>query len=198
MTDKIFQVKITINDSEPEIWRKILIPGNVRLPSLHRIIQIAFGWTNSHLHQFIKDDEYYTVRYPNDDTWYELDNIDYNKGKTCLSDLISAEKESIVYEYDFGDGWMHEIFIEKVLPADPSVKYPVCLEGQRSGPPEDCGGISGYEELLEVLKDPDHEEYEHYATWVGDYFKPEYFNMERVNAIFKRSKFHAGKNKRRD
>jgi hypothetical protein len=92
MPEKIYQVKITIGESNPEIWRRILIPGDVLLPSLHRIIQIAFGWTNSHLHQFIVGDNFYTVRYPYDMQWYELENIDYNKEKTCLSDLISELK----------------------------------------------------------------------------------------------------------
>ncbi len=89
---------------------------------------------------------------------------------------------------------MHDILIEKILPADPSVRYPVCLDGRRSGPPEDCGGVWGYEELLKVLNDPDHEEYEHYSSWVGDDFDPEYFNLERINTIFQRSKFWTGKN----
>jgi len=195
MPEKIYQVKITIGEFNPEIWRSILIPGDVRLPSLHRIIQIAFGWTNSHLHQFIHNDMLYTVRYPYDDVWYEMNNVDYNKKKTCLSDLISKENETLVYEYDFGDGWMHDILIEKILPVEPSVRYPVCLDGRRNGPPEDCGGVSGYEELLEVLKDPDHEEYDHYSTWVGEDFEPEHFNPERVNTIFKRSKFYSGKHK---
>lgn len=184
MTDEIFEVKITINGSEPAIWRRILIPSDLRLSDFHRIIQIAFGWTNSHLHQFIINDKFYTVRYPHDMEWYELPNIDYKKEKTRISDLIKSEGESIVYEYDFGDGWKHEILLEKILPLDTSVKYPVCLDGQRNGPPEDCGGVWGYANLLEILKHPEHEEYDSYIDWLGGKFDPNYFNIDRVKVIF--------------
>lgn len=190
MTDKIFQVKITISRSEPEIWRRILIPADLRLSDLHRIIQVAFGWTNSHLHQFIKNNKFYTVRYPNDMEWYELDNVDYKKEKICISDLIQEEGESLIYEYDFGDGWVHEILIEKILPVDASVKYPVCLDGKRNGPPEDCGGVWGYADLLEILKQPKHKEYKSYIEWLGGKFDPEYFNIGRVNAIFQKMRLH--------
>jgi hypothetical protein len=157
---------------------------------LHKIIQIAFGWEDDHLHQFIKDRKFYTVRHPNDPTWDELDNTDYKKEKTHLSDLIKTEKDLLDYEYDFGDSWMHLILLEKISPADPAVKYPVCLDGQRNGPPEDCGGIWGYAELLQILKNPKHEEYEDYLEWVGEKFDPESFNMNRVNKIFQKLKLY--------
>jgi hypothetical protein len=186
MTDKIFQVKITLVDSNPGIWRRLLIPSDLRLSVFHKVIQVAFGWTNSHLHQFIFNDKFYTVRYPHDLDWYELPNIDYKKEKIRSSDLISAVGESLIYEYDFGDSWNHEILIEKILPVDISVKYPVCLEGKRNGPPEDCGGVWGYHDLLEILKHPEHEEYDSYIEWLGGKFDPGKFNIERVNSVFQR------------
>ena len=190
MPDTIYQVKITIQGSKPEIWRRILVPADVRLADLHKIIQIAFNWEDAHLHQFIKDRKFYTVRYPHDMTWYELDNIDYKKEKTRLSNLLTSEKETLEYEYDFGDSWMHVILLEKKQPVDPEVKYPICLDGKRNGPPEDCGGVWGYAGLLEILKNPKHEEYESYLEWVGERFDPESFNMERVNRIFQKLKLY--------
>ena len=134
MTGKIYQVKITLKRSKPAIWRTLLIPAEMRLGDLHRTIQIAFGWENSHLHQFIKDRKFYTVRFPNDDFWDDLDNVDYKKDKTCIFDLLNALKESIIYEYDFGDSWEHEIVLEKILPVDPQQTYPICLDGRAKRP----------------------------------------------------------------
>ncbi len=190
MSDTIYQVKIILKGSKPEIWRRILVPANVRLADLHKIIQIAFGWEDAHLHQFIKNNRFYAVHYPNDPTWYEMDNIDYIREKMLLSDLLGSVKEVLEYEYDFGDGWMHVILLEKKLPVDPDVKYPLCLDGKRSGPPEDCGGIWGYADLLEILKNPKHEEYESYKEWVGKRFDPESFNLDKVNRMFQKLKLH--------
>ncbi len=160
----------------------------MRLGDLHRTIQIAFGWENSHLHQFIKDRKFYTVRFPNDDFWDDLDNVDYKKDKTCIFDLLNALKESIIYEYDFGDSWEHEIVLEKILPVDPQQTYPICLDGRRNGPPEDCGGVFGYTDLLKILNNPEHAEYESYLEWLGGKFDPKYFSAEEVNRRLRRGR----------
>ena len=118
--------------------------------------------------------------------WSELPNIDYKKEKTRVSDLISGEGESLTYEYDFGDSWNHDILLEKILPVDTTAKFPVCLDGKRNGPPEDCGGVWGYTQLLEILNNPEHEEYKSYMDWLGGKFDPDYFNIDRVNAILQR------------
>lgn len=167
-----------------------MVPDDVRLADLHMIIQVAFGWTDSHLHEFIINDLYYTVRYPHDVTWHEMPNVDYKKLKTRLSDLIKAEHESIIYVYDFGDYWEHKILVEQILPVDHNVKYPVCLDGMRNGPPEDCGGVGGYYNLLEIMKDTEHEEYERYLEWLGGKFDPDFFNIGRVRSIFQKLKLY--------
>jgi hypothetical protein len=139
------------------------------------------GWTNSHLHQFIKDQTFYAKRYPDDDTWEELDNVDYAKIK--ISDLLKKGKEKIVYEYDFGDSWEHDIILEKILPYDQNIRYPVCVAGKMNCPPEDCGGVWGYSDMLEILKNPDHEEYDSFIEWLGEEFDPESFDKEAINKM---------------
>lgn len=183
MTTQIYQVKITLNGSQPAIWRKLLIPSDILLSVFHNIIQIAMGWENSHLHQFIKDEIFYLPKMADDIFWDDLDSVDYKKMK--VSDLLKKEKEKIVYEYDFGDSWEHEIVLEKVLPVDNNQAYPFCLGGKKACPPEDCGGVWGYESMLQVIKDPEHQEHEDMIEWLGEDFDPAYFNAAEVNAVFK-------------
>ena len=139
------------------------------------------GWTNSHLHQFIKDETYYTERIPGDDLWHEMNNVDY-KGIT-LNELLRFVNNTIIYEYDFGDGWSHEILLEKFIKPDESIKYPICLGGKMKCPPEDVGGIGGYTEMLKVLRNPNNEEYESYITWLGGHFDYKEFDINKVNKL---------------
>ncbi len=141
------------------------------------------GWTNSHLHHFIKDKIFYTERIAGDDIWNMMNNVDYKKIR--ISDLLKTEKEKIIYEYDFGDSWEHEILLEKILPYDGKKKYPVCIAGRMQCPPEDCGGVWGYADLLEILENPDHEEYENYMEWFEDGIDPEYFNKDEINRLLR-------------
>ncbi len=183
MTKKVYQIQIALKGFKPKIWRRLLIPSDLLLPDFHKIIQTSMGWTNSHLHQFIKNKTFYTERMPDDDLWNEMNNVDYKKMK--ISDLLKKEKEKIIYEYDFGDGWEHNIILEKILPLDDKITYPVCLKGKMNCPPEDCGGVWGYSEMLEILKQPDHEEYESYIEWLGGEFDPEYFDKDEVNELLR-------------
>ena len=183
MTNKIYQIQIALQGFKPKIWRRILIPSDLLLSDFHKIIQSTMGWTNSHLHQFIKNQTFYTKRLPDDDLWNEMDNVDYEELK--ISDLLTSEKEIIIYEYDFGDGWEHDIILEKVLPVDVKIKYPICLTGKMNCPPEDCGGVWGYSDMLEVLKQSDHEEYDSYIEWLGGKFDPMDFDKVEVNELLR-------------
>ncbi len=121
-----------------------------------------------------------------DDFWEMSDNVDYKGIK--VSDLLKKEKDKIVYEYDFGDGWQHDVILEKILPVDKKIKYPVCVKGKMNCPPEDCGGIWGYYELLEILANPKHPEYNGWFEWMGEEkFDPEYFDLEEVNGLLRRN-----------
>jgi hypothetical protein len=171
---KIYQLKITLKYIRPPIWRRIEVPSDVTLPQLHLVLQAAMGWTNSHLHQFRVGKTYYG----NSDVgeFGELNLKDETKLR--LSKLLTKPKQKIVYEYDFGDGWEHEILLEKALPRDSRVRYPRCLGGARACPPEDCGGIGGYANFLAAIRDPDHEEHEEYLEWIGGEFDPGEFDVE--------------------
>lgn len=175
----IYQIQIALTRSEPFIWRRLLIPSNLLLPDLHLIIQVSMGWENDHLYQFIKGKIFYS---PEDDT----EDVEYEDIK--ISDLLKKEKEKIVYEYDFGDSWVHDVILEKILPDDKKLKSSICLEGKMACPPEDCGGTWGYSNMLEILKHEDHEDYENIMEWLGGEFDPEYFDIESLNKILKRFK----------
>lgn len=189
MAIQIYQIQIALQNFRPKIWRRLLIPEDVLLSDLHKIIQTAMGWQNAHLHQFSKNNTYYTIRFHDDDFWDEATSVDYVKNKIKLADLLTTEKETLLYEYDFGDGWMHNIILEKKLPVDKNKTYPTCLTGKMSCPPEDCGGVWGYSDLLAVLKQPDHEEYKNYREWLGDEFDPACFDKDEVNELLKTENF---------
>ena len=145
-------------------------------------MQTAFGWTNSHLHQFIINRQYYSL------PEFELDEYNEKIGdesRVKLSQLKLKPKSKFVYEYDFGDSWEHEILVEKVVEKEEGVSYPRCIGGKRAGPPEDCGGVWGYERLQKVIKDEDDPEYEDMMEWLGGSFDPEHFDQEEVNEQFK-------------
>ena len=175
----IFQFKIVLMDTEPAIWRRVQAP-DMTLDQFHACIQTAMGWTNSHLHQFELDG----VRYGDPELLYEgfEDDQEVNNSlKVKLSKLFTKHKKGyrFQYEYDFGDGWAHEITYEGVVEPEAKVKYPRCIDGARACPPEDCGGAFGYANLLEVLKDKKHPEYKAMREWAG-LLKPEAFSAEKA------------------
>lgn len=174
-SDTLFQLKITLKNIKPPIWRRVLVHSNIKLPDLHKIIQTVMGWTNSHLHQFVINNSNYAL--PDDESFLEI--VDYRKIK--LDSLITTLKSKIKYEYDFGDGWEHEIVLEKVLDRDKELFYPVCIGGKRNCPPEDCGGPYSYEELIEIINNPKHDEHDEMIAWLGGEFDPEEFDLEAIN-----------------
>lgn len=176
---KTYQIKIALKHSKPRIWRRVLVPADLLLPDFHAVIQIAMGWTNSHLHQFAKDRIYYTEKMEEDDFWGGANTVDYSQ--MTISDLLTKEKDRMIYEYDFGDSWEHEIILEKVKDKTGKDDVLTCLTGKNNCPPEDCGGIWGYYSMLEILKDPKHEEYEDYIGWLGEDFDPTEFDINDVN-----------------
>jgi len=180
----IYQIKITLRDSKPPIWRRLLISSETTLDKLHRIIQVAMGWYDSHLHMFDIHSQQYSAPLPYDPGHLaELRMKSTNRVR--LSKLITGEGDRFIYEYDFGDSWEHQIVVEKILPPDPKQKLPICITGKRACPPEDVGGVWGYESFLEAIKDSTHPEHEEYLEWVGDDFDPDAFDLDEVNANLK-------------
>lgn len=175
---QIYQLKMTLLGSRPPIWRRMHVSSNISLAALHWAIQYAMGWTNSHMHHFKVGKTYYGVSYPDD-----FDDVTRTKDEKnfTLSDLVSKPKTKFIYEYDFGDSWEHEIVLEKILPPESGVRYPICIAGKRACPPEDCGGVWGYASFLEAIQNPDHPEHDDMLEWVGDSFDPEAFDLAAVN-----------------
>lgn len=173
---EIYQLKITLKGSQPPIWRRVQVPADITLAELHDVIQSVMGWTDSHLHAFsIGQTQYGSV-----DPEFGLDDAE-DEEVAVLNQVVQRPKSKFTYEYDFGDSWEHELVLEKILPPEPGARYPRCLDGARHGPPEDCGGIWGYAELLEAIQDPEHDSHEEMLEWVGGDFDPEVFDLESIN-----------------
>lgn len=176
---QIFQLKITLIDSQPPIWRRVLVKGEMTLYQLNQVIQTAMGWTNSHLHLFDVEGELYSLPEFELDEWEESVA---NERRVRLNTLNWKPKKKIRYDYDFGDNWRHDVRLEKVLPIEPGVRYPKCIGGARACPPEDVGGLSGYGYFLEAISDPMNDEHESTLTWVGGAFDPDFISLDEVNA----------------
>jgi len=177
-TDQVFQFKITLKDSKPPIWRRIQVQDGT-LDELHEHIQTAMGWTNSHLHQFEIDGQRYGDPQLLDDGFLDFDCVDSTVTK--ISDVVPTDgrRFRLLYEYDFGDGWLHEVLFEGCTPAEPGQRYPMCVKGRRACPPEDVGGVWGYEEFLQALSDPNHERHAALLEWSGP-FDPDAFDADEA------------------
>jgi hypothetical protein len=177
----VLQLRIMLEDVHPPVWRRLLVPGSVRLDKLHRMFQAAMGWEDRHLHSFRVGDALFGAQfdeYPDD----ELDE----KSVTVASAV--GEQHRFEYEYDFGDSWRHEIVVEASWRLPTGLKLAVCVDGQNACPPEDSGGPPGYADLLEVLADPGHEDHDHFRSWVGGSFDPAEFDLGLVNARLQRER----------
>lgn len=180
----IFQFKITLIESEPAIWRRIQVE-DCTLDKLHEHIQTAMGWENSHLHQFEIGGERFGDPELLDDGFVDFECIDSTE--TMISKVVpeTGKRFRLFYEYDFGDGWKHEVLFEGCPPKEKRQKYPVCLEGERACPPEDVGGVWGYAGFLNAIADPDHLEHDDYAEWAGD-FDAEKFSVKDATRAMRR------------
>lgn len=173
----LYQFKITLRNIKPAIWRRIQIP-DCSLGDLHEYIQRAFGWWSCHLHQFQIDGERYSLPASGG---FDLGDEYLDETQFLLSHLIpkSGEQARWNYEYDFGDGWLHDILFEGLPPKDPKAKYPLCVEGARACPPEDCGGPFGYVHYLEAIANPKHVEHNEILKLRGN-FDPEEFDAQQA------------------
>ncbi len=166
MGKSVYQLKATILDIKPPVWRRLVVRDDSTLAELHDVLQAAFGWWDYHLHEF----EIGGVRYGVDDgeDW----NPPKDERRAKLRTLVQ-EGSTFLYVYDFGDYWRHRIVVEKVLAAEAGRRYPACTGGRRACPPEDCGGPWGYQEFLAAIVDPDHEEHDSMLEWVAGSFDPD-------------------------
>ncbi len=181
--EDIIQLKITLKWSKPPIWRRVLVDNNISFHDLHYVIQGAMGWENAHLYGF--DINNINIEYPmNDDDFLFSRKITVLSTEAILKDYLKKPKQKFQYEYDFGDGWIHNIVVEKFLPKEKGKFYPVCIAGKKNCPPEDCGGIGGFYYMLEALNDKNHPEHEDWSSWIGDY-DPDFFDIDLINEDLK-------------
>ncbi|RPH27669.1 plasmid pRiA4b ORF-3 family protein [Buttiauxella warmboldiae] len=183
--NSFYQLKIVLQDSNPAIWRRFVVPGFITLDRLHDVIQIVMGWEESHLHEFIFKKQHYTMQ---PESPHEQE-----EGMVRLGELLKRKGNSLTYVYDFGDNWSHEIILEdKNYPEDEIIMPYFCLEGECACPPEDCGGVYGYARVLEAVQDPHHEQHEDMMDIIsnGSDLSPdeviEYtkdFNCDEVNSF---------------
>lgn len=177
--DDIIQLKITLQWTKPPIWRRVQVNKNTTFFELHHIIQIAMGWDNYHLYEF--NINKYRIGEPNEEFDYYDDSKVVDASTVTLDSIFTDTKEKFDYEYDFGDGWRHQIVVEKFLPRDSSTNYPICINGQLNCPPEDCGGVGGFYQLLDTIEDKKHSEREEMLEWLGGHYDPEHFDKNEIN-----------------
>lgn len=182
----IYQLKITLMDVRPLIWRRIQVQDTVDLAQLHKVLQIVMGWKNSHLHRFTVDRRRHRGKFD------AFDNQHHHASKVTLRLLLGEQDtQFLYYEYDFGDGWIHEVCNEKAQPPEPGKLYPFCIGGERNCPPEDCGGSHGYHEMLKALRDERDPDHASTVEWIGRDFDPEAFDADAVNRRLRRLKIRS-------
>jgi hypothetical protein len=178
---EVFQLKVTLLGTMPPIWRRLLVPADLTLAQLHDVLQAAMGWEDGHMHEFSVGQRRIGRPDP-EDRLMGMPSAE-NERTVRLSGILGRVGSKAIYTYDFGDSWEHSIVLEKRLPIDLNTPYPVCTDGQLACPPEDCGGIPGFYDLIEVLSDPNHERREEIMEWIGDEFDPQAFSVDKVNRM---------------
>lgn len=177
----IYQVKVRLTGISPPIWRRFLVADETTLGILHHILQIVMGWDDYHVHRFvIGETEYGAPGF--------MSAGMKNENMARLDKVVTGPGMKMYYEYDLGDHWIHEIIFEKSMPPEQGVDYPVCIEGERACPPEDCGSTMGYKHFIEVISNPEDPEYEEMLEWVGGPYDPEAFDLEEVNDVLRNLK----------
>ncbi|MGB9834924.1 MAG: plasmid pRiA4b ORF-3 family protein [bacterium] len=180
--ESVYQFKITLLGVNPPVWRRIQVPETYDFWELHVAIQDAMGWYDYHLHEFyIKDPQTgkeIFISMPDEED-LEPERV-VSELEAKIKDYFTLDNYKAEYVYDFGDNWEHQIELEAILPRQIGVNYPICIDGKRACPPEDVGGVGGYAEFLEIIKNPKHERFEEMREWINGEFDPEYFDPEEV------------------
>lgn len=177
----VHQLKATLLGLTPPIWRQIAVPSDFTLGDLHHVIQFAMGWEHAHMHDFRIGKVTYV------DPQMPVEPTDQDEEGVTLAQVAPRARRKFRYTYDFGDSWEQEIQVEAVGPPEPGIRYPVVLAGERACPPEDCGGVWGYANLLDILADPNNPDYEEVLEWVEEPIDPEAFDLKTANAQLRKS-----------
>lgn len=195
---KYYEIKVSIRDTHPPVWRRLQIPEGITFHELNTIIQLAFDWSGYHLYSFevgaTLHEEGIFIELPElEDDWGYRETVNSKKEKI---DKYFKEYKRMKYTYDFGDDWIHDIIIEKIVETDIKLAKPICIKAKMADLPEDCGGPYGYEELLYVLANKNHKRYKEMREWVENGFfdwhdDREYVDKEEINIRLKDYKEHA-------
>ncbi len=183
----IYDLKISLLYLNPPIWRRVQVAGDTPLDELHAIIQMAMGWTNSHMHHFMlgsgRNIQFFKMDMKNGFFAEEESEGGRYETEVTLAEVLPKPKASMTYEYDFGDSWLHEILVEKISPPEPGATYPRCIGGEYACPPEDIGGPPGYANFAMAIQNPRHPEHREMLDWVGKNFDPFKFDVEQANKL---------------
>lgn len=174
MTATVHRLKVTLRSVKPPIWRRVEVASTVTLAELSDLLEGAMGWMGGHLHAFEADGV--TYERPDPDGWSFRRSED--GAKHPLGEVLTEAGAKMRWDYDFGDGWQHNVVVEAIEPLDPSVEYPRCITGRRACPPEDCGGPWGFQELLEAIAVPAHPRHFELTEWMPDEYVPERFDPD--------------------
>lgn len=171
--DQIYTLHVSLPETTPLVWRRIMVPGLFTLEALHSVLQLVMGWQMTHLYDFHIDGKRYA----------EPDDFDDTPVKSVASSIAAAvrDQKSFIYNYDFGDDWRHVVTVEDISARKEGFNFPICIGGENACPPEDCHGVSGYEDLKKVIADPKHREHADMMQWLGGYFDPKSFDPNRMN-----------------
>ncbi len=191
---EIYQLKVTLLGTMPPIWRRLLVPATLTLAQLHDVLQAAMGWQDCHMHEFSAGRRHFGKPDP-EDRLMGIPPVE-NECTVRLASVLGRVGAKLIYTYDMGDSWEHGIVLEKRLPADPGTAYLACTGGERSCPPEDCGGIPGFYDLLDALGDPMHEQHNELRDWVGDDYDPDAFSIDEINRMLAPRRGRRGKTSR--
>lgn len=178
----IYQFKVTLEDIHPPIWRSFQVDHSITFDQLHQTIQSVMGWTDSHLYEFNFGKKFILIPDPD---FPPGNRTELHAKIETINQHIRLEGQKVEYIYDFGDYWVHRLILENILPSEEDKHYPYCQGGARNCPPEDCGGPYGYQQVVEILSNPDHPEYKDHVEWVGDDYDSEHFDLEEVNEILR-------------
>ncbi len=176
----VHQIKVTLKGIRPPIWRRFQVKSDINLHRLHWTLQPVMGWLNSHLYEFAIDGKDYGEPHP------DYGGTMLNARAVKLSQIAPVAPVRFTYRYDFGDGWEHEVLVERILPAQSGVQHPTVLAGKRACPPEDCGGMGGYADFLAAIRNRRHPEHESMLEWIGGGFDPEAFDLGEINDVLRR------------
>ena len=175
----IWQLKVTLLDSRPPIWRRFQVESGVTLQRLHHILQVVMGWTDSHMHGYRRP-----AAGPSGTRRRLLPIESADEKATRVADVLRRPKDKLFYEYDFGDSWEHEVLLERIVSRTPGERYPMVVAGRGACPPEDVGGLSGYYHFLEAVKDARHPDHEEMIEWAGGRFDAAAFDVQTANRMF--------------